>query len=57
MPTLSFSNLMYFAQSDQLIAQHRTSWMTGSQGGDFAATQLSGVNNCKELWAMGKVYR
>ncbi len=34
---------MYLAQSGQLIAQHRTSWMTGSQGGDFVATQLPGV--------------
>ena len=56
-PTLSFNNLMYLAQSGQLIAQHRTSWMTGSQGGDFAATQLPGVNNYKDLWAKGKVYR
>lgn len=56
-PTLSFNNLMYFAQSGQLIAQHRTSWMTGCQGGDFAATQLPGVNNYKELWANGNVYR
>ena len=49
-PTLSFNNLMYVAQSGQLIAQHRTSWMTGSQGGDFSVTQLPGVNNYKKLW-------
>ena len=55
-PTFSFNNLMYVAKSGQLIAQHRTSWMTGSQGGDFAVTQLSGVNNYKELWARRQIY-
>ena len=55
-PTLSFNNLMYVAQSGQLIAQHRTSWMSGSQGGDFEVTQLSGVNNYKELWAKRQIY-
>ena len=56
-PTLSFSNLMYVAQSGQLIAQHRTSWMSGSQGGDFAVTQLPGVNNYKQLWTQRQIYR
>lgn len=56
-PSLSFNNLMYVAQSGQLIAQHRTSWMTGSQGGDFTVTQLPGVNNYKELWAKRQIYR
>ena len=55
-PTLSFKNLMYVAQSGQLIAQHRTSWMSGSQGGDFAATLLPGVNNYRELWAKRQIY-
>ena len=55
-PTLSFNNLMYVAQTGQLIAQHRTSWMPGSQGGDFAVTKLSGVNNYKELWAKRHIY-
>tara|TARA_B100000674_G_C37596957_1_gene803473 strand:+ start:39 stop:773 length:735 start_codon:yes stop_codon:yes gene_type:complete len=55
-PTLSFNNLMYIAQTGQLIAQHRTSWMAGSQGGDFAVTQLPGVNNYKELWEKRQVY-
>tara|TARA_B100000674_G_C37499979_1_gene759935 strand:- start:180 stop:635 length:456 start_codon:yes stop_codon:yes gene_type:complete len=55
-PTLSFGNLMYVAQSGQLIAQHRTSWMTGSQGGDFAVTQLPGVNNYKQLWTQRQIY-
>ena len=55
-PSLSFNNLMYVAQSGQLIAQHRTSWMTGAQGGDFAVTQLPGVNNYKELWQTRQVY-
>ena len=41
---------MYVAQTGQLIAQHCTFWMPGSQGGDFAVTKLSGVNNYKELW-------
>ena len=56
-PSLSFNNLMYVAQSGQLIAQHRTSWMTGSEGGDFAVTQLPGVNNYKQLWAKRQIYR
>ena len=55
-PTLSFNNLMYVAQSGQLIAQHRTSWMTGSEGGDFSVTQLPGVNNYKQLWAARQIY-
>ena len=55
-PTLSFNNLMYIAQTGQLIAQHRTSWMAGSQGGDFAVTQLPGVNNYKEPWGEAPVY-
>ena len=42
---------MYVAQTGQLIAQHRTSWMTGAQGGDFAVTQLPGVNNYKGAMA------
>ena len=56
-PSMSFNNLMYVAQSGQLIAQHRTSWMTGSQGGEFAVTQLPGVNNYKELWDKHQIYR
>ena len=55
-PSLSFNNLMYVAQTGQLIAQHRTSWMTGAQGGDFAVTQLPGVNNYKELWETRQIY-
>ena len=55
-PTLSFKNLMYVAQSGQLLAQHRTSWMSGSQGGDFAATKLWGVNNYKEIWSKREIY-
>ena len=47
---------MYVTQSGQLIAQHRTSWMTGSQGGDFIVNQLAGVNNYKELWAKHQIY-
>ena len=56
-PTLSFNNLMYVAQSGQLIAQHRTSWMTGSEGGDFSVTKLPGVNNYKKLWEKRQIYR
>ena len=56
-PALSFKNLMYVAQSGQLLAQHRTSWMAGSQGGDFAVTKLPGVNNYKELWMKRQIYR
>ena len=55
-PTLSFQNLMYVSQSGMLLAQHRTSWMAGSEGGDFAVTQLPGVNNYKELWAKRQIY-
>ena len=55
-PTLSFKNLMYVAQSGQLLAQHRTSWMPGAQGGDFAVTKLPGVNNYKELWSKRQIY-
>lgn len=55
-PSLSFNNLMYVAQSGQLIAQHRTSWMTGSQGGDFSVIQLPGVNNYRELWKQRQIY-
>ena len=55
-PTLSFKNLMYVAQSGQLIAQHRTSWMTGTRGGDFAVTKLPGVNNYRELWESRQIY-
>ena len=55
-PTLPFNNMMYVAQSGQLIAQHCTSWMPGSQRGDFAVTQLHGVNNYKELWANRQIY-
>lgn len=55
-PTLSLNNLMYVAQSGQLLAQHRTSWMPGAQGGDFAVTKLPGVNNYKELWSKRQIY-
>ena len=56
-PTFPFKNLMYVAQSGQLIAQHRTSWLTGSEGGDFSVTQITGVNNYKDLWSQHQVYR
>ena len=55
-PSLSFNNLMYVSQGGQLIAQHRTSWMIGCQGGDFSVTQLPGVNNYKELWEKRQIY-
>ena len=55
-PTFSFNNLMYIAQSGQFIAQHRTSWMSGSQGGDLNAINISGVNNYKELWLAREIY-
>ena len=55
-PTLSFNNLMYLAQSGQMLAQHRTSWLAGSQGGDLEVTRLSGTNNYKELWARQQIY-
>ena len=55
-PTLSFQNLMYVAQTGQLIARHRTSWLPGSSGGDLSCLQLPGVNNYKQLWADRCVY-
>ena len=54
-PIISFNNLMYVAQTGQLIAQHRSSWMPGAQG-DFAVTKLPGVKNYKELWSKREIY-
>ena len=47
---------MYIARSGHLIAQHRTSWMGGSQGGDFAGTKIPGVNNYQDLWAKRQIF-
>jgi len=55
-PILSFQNLMYVAQTGQLIARHRTSWLSGSSGGDLSCLQLPGVNNYQQLWADRRVY-
>jgi len=53
---LSINNLMYVSRTGQLIAQHRTSWPPGTEGGDFTALGLEGSNNYKELWANKDIY-
>ena len=53
---LSINNLMYISRTGQLIAQHKTSWLPGSEGGDLTALGLEGTNNYKELWANKDIY-
>lgn len=47
---------MYVSRTGQLIAQHRTSWLPGTESGDFTALGLEGSNNYKELWANKDIY-
>lgn len=55
-PDLSFPNLMYVTQSGYLVAQHRTSWMPGTEGGDFEKLGGNGTNNYKKLWNERLIY-
>jgi len=55
-PGLSFSNLMYLSSSGYLIAQHKTSWAPGLEGGDFSKLGVKGTNNYKELWHARTIY-
>jgi len=56
-PGLSFSNLMYLSSSGYLIAQHKTSWAPGLEGGDFSKLGVKGTNNYKELWHARTIYQ
>jgi mannosyltransferase OCH1-like enzyme len=53
---LSINNLMYVSQDGQLIAQHKTSWAPGAEGGDLRFLGLTGTNNYKELWSKKDIY-
>jgi hypothetical protein len=55
-PQYSFTNLMYFASSGFLVAQHKTSWAPGLEGGDFSKLGVKGTNNYKELWQARDIY-
>ena len=56
-PGLSFSNLMYLSSTGYLIAQHKTSWAPGLEGGDFSKLGVQGTNNYKELWHARSIYQ
>ena len=55
-PGLSFRNLMYLSSSGYLIAQHKTSWSPGLEGGDFSKLGVKGTNNYKDLWNARDIY-
>lgn len=55
-PGRALINLMYVSQSGQLIARHRTSWLSGVEGGDLAALGVAGANNYKLLWEQRQIY-
>lgn len=55
-PGLSFTNLMYLSSSGYLIAQHKTSWAPGLEGGDFSKLGAKGTNNYKQLWERKDIY-
>lgn len=55
-PGLSFTNLMYLSSSGYLIAQHKTSWAPGLEGGDFSKLGVKGTNNYKQLWVEKDIY-
>jgi hypothetical protein len=54
---LSLSNLMYITDSGRLIAQHKSSWLPGLEGGDFSALGAKGTNNYKQLWNSRAIYQ
>ncbi len=56
-PGLSFANLMYISSSGYLIAQHKTSWAPGVEGGDFSKLGVKGSNNYKDLWHARNIYQ
>jgi len=55
-PGLSFVNLMYISSSGYLIAQHKSSWAPGLEGGDFNKLGANGTNNYKDLWHARDIY-
>jgi len=54
---LSLSNLMYITNSGRLVAQHKSSWLPGLEGGDFSALGAKGTNNYKQLWNTRAIYQ
>ena len=56
-PGLPLANLMYISSSGYLIAQHKTSWAPGVEGGDFSKLGVKGTNNYKELWHARNIYQ
>ena len=56
-PIISFNNLMYVAQTGQLIAQHRSPGCLGLNLGEILRyLELPGVKNYTELWSKREIY-
>ncbi len=56
-PNHSLINLMYISTTGKIIAQHKTSWCSGLEGGDFSQIGIKGTNNYKSLWNQRNIYK